>query len=768
MASSSTSFLPTILDSFKTTADHEDASTHISLSDITTTVQASSSPSTTRTLTSKNDQVFQAYFRGRKMVSSRLELPQGYNGLVYQTSQPLVPTTTSTLSQSTQTVKRLKVNHVPMNRVGTTTGNRTSPRKAAMARARANMKKVVKMTLNSEEEEEEDEENDNQDQNEQRQQEVQRVNEQQQIEAEPVTDDLVEFKDRPKLLATESTLSTTSSMTLVESVNVNSVEFLDKVVDNIDIKPNLDVEARSQVERDEEIVPEERHLVPWSRFKEITVWHADSQGNLSDDLFARSLSEWPLLAAKTVRLAPLPLIIVVVVIGTLRVTLARKLEPLSLRLGSGLDSSSLVPTGHDPTRLNTQGVETSSRMLPTTTRTSQRAPPLLSFPPYIESTRTFNDDNDDMHINNPKPRRHHGKRSLKRTCYNFVMSLPLVFIFACLAFPWWAYWYSMVWSYLIQQRQQYLKALVYTILFVWSDFGALLSVIMCVNRGGGRVGQSNLQQHQRSSKNDEYGGATQTMVSTTRDEEEQVGLLQNDERLSQLTTEQDQTFDRDQDETLDQTLKSNHSRQRPTRSSSSLFKLWLLCAQNGSSLSLAIWLRGIFVAITSIIELVNFDDTTTNSSRINTVAPVAWAFAFFEGLVFGFAVGLFGLYHLFLACRNRTTIESMERASNVTPSRSKINSNHHQQNQSTTQYFKPDFDLTRNERYQLDKASLKYHIYDLGWKQNLISIFGHYENKWIWLIPIGWPPGDGTEFPIDRDKLAKLQKITADIRTGSH
>ncbi len=32
------------------------------------------------------------------------------------------------------------------------------------------------------------------------------------------------------------------------------------------------------------------------------------------------------------------------------------------------------------------------------------------------------------------------------------------------------------------------------------------------------------------------------------------------------------------------------------------------------------------------------------------------------GFVFGFAVGGFALYHLWLACSNKTTIESMERA----------------------------------------------------------------------------------------------------------
>lgn len=35
------------------------------------------------------------------------------------------------------------------------------------------------------------------------------------------------------------------------------------------------------------------------------------------------------------------------------------------------------------------------------------------------------------------------------------------------------------------------------------------------------------------------------------------------------------------------------------------------------------------------------------------LAPMAWALVFFEGIIFGFSVGTFGLYHLYLACKNR-------------------------------------------------------------------------------------------------------------------
>ncbi|KAM0789703.1 hypothetical protein ACM66B_006563 [Microbotryomycetes sp. NB124-2] len=165
---------------------------------------------------------------------------------------------------------------------------------------------------------------------------------------------------------------------------------------------------------------------------------------------------------------------------------------------------------------------------------------------------------------------------------------------------------------------------------------------------------------------------------------------------------------------------------------------------------------GTFVAATTIYELVNFVDEGKTA-----VAPVSWAFVFFEGIVFGFAVGSFALYHLYLACSNRTTIESMEGGAKVTPSRSTSRTH-----DGPSVHFRPDHDLTRQERWQLEKANSKLNIYDLGWKRNLSEIFGGWDERWSWLLPVGWPPGDGTTFPINRDKLEKLRQITADIRLG--
>lgn len=62
------------------------------------------------------------------------------------------------------------------------------------------------------------------------------------------------------------------------------------------------------------------------------------------------------------------------------------------------------------------------------------------------------------------------------------------------------------------------------------------------------------------------------------------------------------------------------------------------------------------------------------------------------------------------------------------------------------------------------QATSLYNVYDLGAAHNLAQIFGGRDRWREWLWPVGWPPGDGQEFPIDRSKLEKLQEVTAEIR----
>ncbi|ORY76253.1 DHHC palmitoyltransferase-domain-containing protein [Leucosporidium creatinivorum] len=162
---------------------------------------------------------------------------------------------------------------------------------------------------------------------------------------------------------------------------------------------------------------------------------------------------------------------------------------------------------------------------------------------------------------------------------------------------------------------------------------------------------------------------------------------------------------------------------------------------------------GLFVAATTLLELIAFVSEDPNNFEL---APIAWALVFFLGVIFGLSIGLFGSYHFYLAARNRTTLENMEGAGSVLPSSSRDPHAH----------FRPNHALSRRERWKLEKANSNFNIYDHGVKANLAQIFGGWESRWIWLLPVGWPPGDGTSFPVDREKLTKLRQITAEIRLG--
>lgn len=54
------------------------------------------------------------------------------------------------------------------------------------------------------------------------------------------------------------------------------------------------------------------------------------------------------------------------------------------------------------------------------------------------------------------------------------------------------------------------------------------------------------------------------------------------------------------------------------------------------------------------------DESTKLTRRILwqgfELAPISWALAALLGVIFGAAVGLFGLYHVYLACKNRYVV----------------------------------------------------------------------------------------------------------------
>lgn len=52
-------------------------------------------------------------------------------------------------------------------------------------------------------------------------------------------------------------------------------------------------------------------------------------------------------------------------------------------------------------------------------------------------------------------------------------------------------------------------------------------------------------------------------------------------------------------------------------------------------------------------------------------------------------------------------------------------------------HYKQDQDLTRAERKRLSKAYSNLHIFDSGILSNLSQVFGGWDDRWIWILPLG-------------------------------
>ncbi|BGP20319.1 hypothetical protein JCM10213_002052 [Rhodosporidiobolus nylandii] len=409
-------------------------------------------------------------------------------------------------------------------------------------------------------------------------------------------------------------------------------------------------------------------------------------------------------------------------------------------------------------------------------RRPRPAAPLLSFPPSPpQPSRPSRDDE------RPRSR-----------AYTVVAFLPLVFIFALLGFAAYAFLGSLC-LYLLRHGHT-LKALSYAVVFSWLIFGCGGSVGVAYWRGGGvvpgagewkrgdeeaRLGGDRLKDAAgRFVLGEEEGEEEETVEGEAADEgREGQALLAGQEeagarrpRRLQVKSDGSARFCR----------KCNVYKPDRAHHCSScqrcVLKMdhhcpWLgggcVGWANYKQFLLFLWYTGglgIFTGAVLFHELVNFVDDIEQGFEL---APISWALAALLGCIFGAAVGLFGLYHLYLACKNRTTVEAMEHPtalSTLAPPPTSAHSRSsgaaaHLSSLSSRPTRLPD--LTYKQRHRLAAASRKFNVYDLGAKENLRQIFG--SSWWEWGMPWGWPPGDGETFFINEAHLEKLRSITQQV-----
>ncbi|GAA6006738.1 DHHC family palmitoyltransferase [Rhodotorula paludigena] len=416
------------------------------------------------------------------------------------------------------------------------------------------------------------------------------------------------------------------------------------------------------------------------------------------------------------------------------------------------------------------------------------ARPLLSFPPAAPHP--------------PLPSR--SSERPRSTLFKVVAFLPLVFIFALLAFAAYAVLYSLCLEYLLLRRRAYAKGTAYFLVYSWLLYGCGGSFWMAYWRGGGIVpgageykrGDEEARVQNEGIRGDVgrfvLGGGDEALVPEQEADEEEVDEAREEQGLLDpvtLPSGSRETWDkldtRDSTRPAMLQVKSDGSARfcrkcnipKPDRAHHCsscrrcVLKMDHHCPWLGGGcvgwanykfFLLSLWYTGALGLTTGAILFHELFHYVNDNSGGYELAPIPWALAALLGCIFGFAVGSFGLYHLYLACKNRTTIEAMEHPNSIaTLALASASSAPPSSAASHAMRRLQPIDLTYQQRRALTSAARALSIYDLGTKENLKQIFG--DKWWEWGMPWGWPPGDGQTFPINSHNLSRLRRATEQI-----
>ncbi|EIW68828.1 hypothetical protein TREMEDRAFT_63293 [Tremella mesenterica DSM 1558] len=168
------------------------------------------------------------------------------------------------------------------------------------------------------------------------------------------------------------------------------------------------------------------------------------------------------------------------------------------------------------------------------------------------------------------------------------------------------------------------------------------------------------------------------------------------------------------------------------------------------------------------------------------LSPVVSMLMAIMGVFCTLAVGSLAGYHWHLMSRNKTTLEDITHSfpTALLPALSfPPHSNHLDQfqNRVTTNMsgyqvpkWRSEHIMTQSERRRLRREAGKINVYDLGWRENIKSVFFRSDKKVTWwaVARAIWPfarvqPKDGGHsFAYDPLKLTRLRRLTAEIHLG--
>ncbi|KAH8818750.1 DHHC palmitoyltransferase-domain-containing protein [Flagelloscypha sp. PMI_526] len=163
-----------------------------------------------------------------------------------------------------------------------------------------------------------------------------------------------------------------------------------------------------------------------------------------------------------------------------------------------------------------------------------------------------------------------------------------------------------------------------------------------------------------------------------------------------------------------------------------------------------------------------------NERMVN--APVHAMFLSFTGLVFGFVIGSFWIYHLYLITTNQTTIEAITPfllLKHLPPLPYPNPASPSRLHNLSDPPLEPE--LSFPQRRLVKDAHASVHLYDIGWKKNWAQAFGVVDpkgpghgrgGKWAWAERIlrgGSSPGDGRTFPRNPRAEEMLARLAREI-----